>query len=344
MSQLNTGIGKLTNISERLIAVEEVVPSNRTLTTGVSPVDGSHPSSGGHSFVAAFTAPQYRIRISKIRMWLEGNGLGGAGTQIARGVVYAGVEVAGLPAASLVAQGTERTVTNPSAGQLWEFSMPTTALLEANVEFSAGVFFNNIFPSVNQAMTIPYANAATNSTLSNNDTYADGAVSPFGTITAGYPWLPLIEVDVESAPSTYDEEIAELDDRLDVVEDTLAGGVQGGASTTIVETATPLAASDVYYGQPVDCSLGEGSLGRLMSWRARTDQVGTNPTMEIQESADSGATWYPIRRPDGYSAIEPTGEGHFTGELTGPSLRVVRIVYYNGGTIQGSFELVRSLA
>lgn len=267
MSQLNTGVGKLTNFNTRLLAVEEVVPSNRTLTTGIVGADTNDPSgplvtSGGHSYVVAFTAPSYRVRISRIRMYLRGDGSGGAGDQKAKGVAYAGVGLAGLPAASLITQGTERMVTNPTSAQLWEFAMPTTALVEGNAQFSAGVFFDNV-SSVNQAMTIPYVSAPANTFLENTDTYADGAVSPFGTIIAGYGDLPLVEVDVESAPATYDQEIAELEGRLDTAEgeiNDLQGDVAvlqaGGSSAPVIDAAGALAIGDVVQGEPADFDAG----------------------------------------------------------------------------------------
>jgi hypothetical protein len=109
---------------------------------------------------------------------------------------------------------------------------------------------------------------------------------------------------------------------------------------TQIETSTELAGNDIYYGTPTDCT----GVPRLIVWRARSDVQGTNPTMEVQESSDGMVTWYPIIKPDGYSAIEPTGGGYFTGRVTANSIRIVRLVYYNGATTQGWFEIVRTVA
>jgi hypothetical protein len=113
---------------------------------------------------------------------------------------------------------------------------------------------------------------------------------------------------------------------------------------TVLETSAPLGANEIEYGDPVDCAAGCS-----VTWRVFTDQPGTNPTMGIEESLNGGTTWRRIRWPDGYSAIEPNGQGFYAGELTGsapPGLpnRLLRLVYFNGATAQGVREQVRTIA
>lgn len=345
MPRLNSTAG----LAPRIAALEAATPTARTLTTGVTSTNdpsGALPTSGGHSFVVALPAQTFRFRILKIRMRLRGDGPGGAGNQKGRGVAYAGTGNPGLASAALVAQGTERTVTNPTTSQLWEFTMPSTAIVAAGVAFSAGVFFDNT-SSVNQAMTIPYVAAAADTLLQNNDTYSDGAVSPFGTLTAGYSRLPLVEVDIEPAPADYATDItalqaadttitADIGELQSDVADLQAGGTSGGGSVVVLESGAIMGAGDIHIGEPVDCTGG-----KQVEWRAFTDVAPVDPGMQIDESISG--SWVAIRRPDGYSALESNGAGRFTGGLAAPSARSIRSQYFNGPAAQGVFELWRSV-
>ena len=285
-------ITAVTGLQDAVDALEASTPTAQTLGADIV-ATGSFAGSGGHSFMVAGSAP-FRAKALRIRMRFQGNGSGGAGTQTARGVVYDGAGVPGLATAALIASGTQVTLTNPTSSQMVEFPLPADTIVEGT--FSYGIHLNNA--PVNQAMNIPYVDAAANSTLINNDTYADGSATTFGTLTGGYSWLPGIEIDIEpaSAPDLT-EDLEALDARVDTAEtdiDALEAAVDaigdgGGGGTTeppTVEFAT-LDADEEWVTNPIIELGDEGGAIIVSTLSADTTEI------VIEELDGDGVTWIP---------------------------------------------------
>lgn len=279
MARLNSGGGLIARVS----ALEQSQDIAQTLSTNVSVFDATAlQTPGSHSFVVAFTLP-YRATLKKLRMRLQGNGSGGAGTQPARAVAYQGAGLADLPTGPLLGVSPAVTLSNPAPAGNYEWTF-NSGVIGAQGVISAGVQFS-LSGSVNQAMTIPVGSAPANSTLVNDDLYEDGTKTPFGSLTAGYSRLPLVELDIEPAPLDFTADIAALDTRLDTQEaaqltndsrlDALEDAPEGGAAATLTTYNATLAAADEYVTEAIDITGGGVAHGTAFATTAATVSIET---------------------------------------------------------------------
>lgn len=310
--------------------------------TGSTGID----TSGNHSFVIAAVAP-YDCRVTRVRAWLTQDGLGGAGTQDARAVVYGTSGGALAPNGPLLTSSGATTLTSDDSGSTLgpiEFTVPASASeITEGSTFWFGLQFG-LGGTTNQAFTIPASPAAASTTVENTDTFSDGANSTFGSLIAGFNRLASFQCVIEEVIPDYATDIAALQAEVDALQATVAGleteiGTGVSTSETLVETTQLLGASDTYYGEPLDCTAG-----KLVVWRALSSHAAANPGMQVDESVTGTGSWVPVIRPDGYSATESNGSGSFTGRVTANSLRYLRLAYFNAGTQQTAFEVVRTVA
>lgn len=293
----------LAGLEQRIEVIDEAIGAGTnaeatTVGADIDSVDGAFDGSGGHSYVVAGTVA-FDAQITEIRMRLIGNGPAGSGTQYAKGVAYGGAGLGNLPTAALLGTGSEVSLTYGFPSQMVTFPFPSEVIIPAG-DFSYGIHLHN--GSTNQVVTIPYEDAADNTTLINVDSYSDGTTSPFGTLTGGYSWKPGIEIDLIPATTDVTDQIDALDarvtaneasivtisatldsqdDRLAAVESTASSGTS--FDPTILSMTMPVGAGGVLTTDPIVLS---GP--RLVAALASSDQT---MTLQVDTQATSGGSW-----------------------------------------------------
>jgi len=329
---LGQGLDELEERIAEAVGESGGVGDTTTVGADIDTLDGAFVGSGGHSFVVSGTVA-FDAKVVEIRMRLAGDGPGGTGNQYAKGVVYGGAGLGGLPGAALLGVGSEVTLHNPFDSQMVTFAFPSEVIIPAG-DFSYGIHLHNA--TVNQAITIPYQGAAANTTLINNDSYTDGTITPFGTLTGGYSWRPGIQIDLITAPAadlsdavdelydrvtTIDAEIVTIDDRLDDLE-----AATGDTSPPILESQTILDDGEEYQSFPEDLGVDGG----VITVSALTDVAGT---LTLEESP-TGATWVT-------STPVAVAADVRSSALQTTRTRYVRRRFLNsGGSDQTTFELI----
>jgi hypothetical protein len=106
-------------------------------------------------------------------------------------------------------------------------------------------------------------------------------------------------------------------------------GPAAGTNPSVVDTSTPLGIAGVFTGPTLTVPVGATSL----SVTSTQDQAGTST---IQYSPDAGVTWITVA-----SAATVAGTPSLITFAVTPGM-LVREVYTNGGTAQGTFKLVHT--
>lgn len=290
------------------------------------PTSATFPVSGNHSTVVLVSPPSDGSwEVTTLRVWIAA-GPGGVGSTNLRPVVYQDVG-GSVITGELLATGTPRLVATPGAPSREEFTFSSPPIIDG--DFWIGLHAD-LGPGANQSLGYPYTDL-TGRYVQNTDTYSDGSVSPFGSVT--FDATRTLGISVVLSPSDPDFEgmidavASDLTDTVavqavtDAAQDTRLTALEAGAGggvTTAVDYSGELDTDDVYIGSP---QVNSGAA--LVVAAAEAEQTGT---LAI-ETLVSGTF---LERKSAATTTEDAGEVADLSVITGAP--EVRRTYTQGAT------------